>query len=503
MTTRVTRTVLALLTVAAVTTASSAAAVHARDTSVAAPAAATCKGSGKLALVARVRSVAGGLEVRQQSQGKWRKARAKTPIHQGELARSGKGQRAAIGLCDGATLYLNQQTEVAFTAKLVAQAKRGEVDEVLPTGLRDIIQTRLARTQAVGDAPANVDVRIVQKQNIVTAARGTVHVTTKQGSIQVGVNQETTVAPRQAPTAPVTVNAASIVSWTAPLRPPPSWSVLAQGDDLKSSAGIALDGAGNVYVTTGNHQILKLSPKGTVLARWGSEGSGPGQFEWNTADTFPGITMDTRGNIYVADTRNHRIQKLSPTGTPLAQWGDFGDLPGQLNNPEGLALDTQGDIHVVDSGNQRLQELSPTGQPVAQMGSYGSDPGQFDFPTGIAIDSQGNLYVTDWGNSRIEKLSGTGTPLAQWGSPGSNPGQFHFPIGIALDAQGDIYVADAYRIQAFSPTGQLLKVWGKEGTGPGEFDSAYGIALDRSGNIYAVDKGNNRIEKLSDPGIID
>jgi serine/threonine protein kinase/sugar lactone lactonase YvrE len=224
---------------------------------------------------------------------------------------------------------------------------------------------------------------------------------------------------------------------------------------------------------------------------------------WQIFATVPGspsdVALDARGNVYVTDFVNDRIQRLSPTGQPLAQWGEEGSRPGQFDGPSGIALDAQGNLYVADSVNSRIQKLSPTGQTLAEWGEEGLGPGQFHTPSGIALDAHGNVYVTDLGNNRIQKLSPTGQMLAEWGEKGAGPGQFDGPSGIAIDAQGNLYVADSEnnRIQKLSPAGQPLAQWGGSGTGPGRFDGPGGLAVDAQGNIYVADIGNDRIQKLS------
>ncbi len=114
------------------------------------------------------------------------------------------------------------------------------------------------------------------------------------------------------------------------------WGSLPAGDrQFKMPSGVAADASGNVYVAdTGNHRIQKFSPDGTFIAKWGSLGSGDGQFNWPT-----GIAIDGPGNIYVADAGNHRLQKFSPDGTFIAKWGSLGTGNGQFNGPSGVTVD--------------------------------------------------------------------------------------------------------------------------------------------------------------------
>jgi tripartite motif-containing protein 71 len=227
-----------------------------------------------------------------------------------------------------------------------------------------------------------------------------------------------------------------------------------------------------------------------------------------------GIALDGHGNLYLAEFDDDRIYEYSSSGKPLAQWGEHGSGPGQLDSPDKLALDVQGNLYVTEvgsqslAGNSRIQKFSPTGMPLAQWGTFGSAPGQFNTPVGIAVDQQGDIYVADAGNHRIQKLSSLGQPLAQWHTVGSGTGEStEIGYDLALDGSGNVYVSEPHpfsegndRIQKFSPAGQLLATWGGSGAGLGQFSQPTGLAVDSKGNIFVVDSGNFRIQELSSIG---
>ncbi len=177
---------------------------------------------------------------------------------------------------------------------------------------------------------------------------------------------------------------------------------------LGSYYRMVIDQFGSFYATSGS-LVMKIGPDGKELGRWGSAGSGPGQFR-----TPLGIALDGQGHLYVADSDNNRIQKLSVNGgRPVAQFGTKGTGPGQFNGPADIAIDQQGNMYVADTDNHRIQKLSPTGQFLQQWGNTGKfgtevlsgdQPGHFRSPHGLALDSRGNLYVADTGNHRIQKL---------------------------------------------------------------------------------------------------
>jgi DNA-binding beta-propeller fold protein YncE len=214
---------------------------------------------------------------------------------------------------------------------------------------------------------------------------------------------------------------------------------------------LAVDGSGNVYVVEQiNHRVQKFDNLGNHITMWGSQGTGTTQFD------FPvGIAADGSGNVYVADQGNHRIQKFSSTGTFVTAWGkpggSFGSGDGEFNLPSGVAVDAGGNVYVADSQNHRIQKFGPTGTFLAKVGTQGTADGQLNFPWGVAVDASGNIYVAESDNNRCQKFDATMTFVAKWGSLGSGDGQFKDPQGIAVNGSGDIYVADTdnSRIQQF------------------------------------------------------
>ena len=264
---------------------------------------------------------------------------------------------------------------------------------------------------------------------------------------------------------------------------------------FSSPHAVALDPQGNMYVAdTLNNRLQKLSPAGDSVAQWGTTGQEAGDFR-----SPRGLTIDASGQVLVADTLNHRIQRLSAEGQPLAHWGEQGAKPGQFRSPSGVAVDSKGSIYVADTGNHRIQKFSTDGELLAMWGSNGDGPGEFRAPVGITLDDAGWVYITDSGNHRVQKLTPNGEPSGQWGEEGAEPGQFRNPSGIALDGRGRIYVADTWnnRIQELSPEGEPLSQWGLQVAGQqGQFSDPYGVAVDERNHVFVADTGNHRIHKL-------
>lgn len=277
------------------------------------------------------------------------------------------------------------------------------------------------------------------------------------------------------------------------------WGSYGSGDgQFDSPSGLTLDSSGNVYVVDGgNGRIQKFTSNGEFLTKWGGYGSGDKEF-----DTPTGIAIDSSGNVYVADTYNHRIQKFTSNGEFVTRWGSSGSGDGQFGWPNGVAVGSNGNVYVADTGNDRIQKFTSSGQFITQWGGSGNGNGQLNHPCGIVVDSSGDVYVADSENHRVQKFTTNGQPVTQWGSPGDGDGQFACALGITVDSNGNVYVADVCdnRIQKFTSIGQFVTRWKSEGNGNGQFFLPKGIGVDRSGNVYVADTNNNRIQKFTSNG---
>ncbi len=212
------------------------------------------------------------------------------------------------------------------------------------------------------------------------------------------------------------------------------------------------------------------------------------------------------GDLYVADQFSHVVQRFSPSGRFLGQWGSYGSGPGQFGAVDGLAVDARGEVYVLDSTHARVERFTASGRLLGEWGRPGSALGEFDFGPGSGPDKPpgggiavggGYVYVSDSASNRIVRFRLDGSHPVLWGRPGSGPGEFSSPRGLAV-AGGVVYVADEgnHRIQALSLSGRPLYAEGTFGKEPGQFVNPFGVAV-HGGRVYAVDDNNNRIVVLS------
>jgi sugar lactone lactonase YvrE len=319
-------------------------------------------------------------------------------------------------------------------------------------------------------------------------------------------------------------------------------------------ADVALDAAGNVYVAdAGNHTVRKITPAGVVTTLAGqagvsgsSDGTGSARFNHPT-----GIAVDSAGNVYVADTGNNAIRKVSSTGVVTTLAADLGSpihvvspspLQGGLvvyfgagidsgtgnryasseflNGPSGIAVDTAGNLYVANTLSHTVRKIDSTGVVTTIAGTAGTSglvdgtasAARFQGPQGLVLDSSGNLYVADTNNNAIRKLAlasgAVSTVAGQTGVIGNADGpgvlaQFNFPCGIGIDATGNLYVADTdnHTLRKIAPSGAVSTLAGLAGIsgspdGAGtaaRFNYPTGVAANSAGDVYLADTNNQTI----------
>ena len=269
----------------------------------------------------------------------------------------------------------------------------------------------------------------------------------------------------------------------------------------------------------------------TLAGQAGSLGSAEGSGVAARFENPYGTACDAAGNLYVADTGNSTIRKITPVGQVTTLAGSYGSADGtgtaaRFNNPCGVACDTDATLYVTDVGNFTIRKITSAGKVTTlagKAGSQGSADGsgaaaRFYLSFGIACDAAGNVYVADTYNCTIRKITSTGkvTTLAGIaGSQGSTDGtgaaaSFFRPAGIACDTAGNLYVADTWNntIPKITPAGEVSTLAGKAGP-PGSADGSGaaarfvhpgGIACDAAGNLYVADTLNFTIRKITPVG---
>ena len=302
----------------------------------------------------------------------------------------------------------------------------------------------------------------------------------------------------------------------------------------------ALDSQGSLFLADQpNHRIRKISRDGiiTTVAGNGTTGySGDGAPGIKAQlDTPWGVATDARGNLFIADSHNHRIRKLATDGTittfagtgTQGYSGDGGAAAGaKLAVPSGVAVDAQGNVFIADTANHRVRRVSPDGiiRTVAGNGTAGisgdgsvATSAQVNYPQGLAVDGRGNLFIAEPFDHRVRKLSPDGTMVTAAGT-----GDFGYsgdggmatravlnnPSSVAVDSQGNLFIADTYnnRIREVGPDGIITTVAGRETCchsgdgGPAtsaELDGPLGIATDAQGNLYVAEGSAIRLLQVS------
>ncbi len=234
--------------------------------------------------------------------------------------------------------------------------------------------------------------------------------------------------------------------------------------------GVAIDATGNIVVAdTGNSTLRRISPGGVVTTWAGKVGSTGSVNGVGTAATFNhphGLALDQAGVLYVADTGNQLIRRVAPDGTVATLAGTAGTVgstdgsgvAAQFDGPVGLAVDSNGNVYVTDSLNSTLRKISPTGVVTTLAGQAGvrgyadgtTTSAQFNNPEGLAIDPLGNLYVADTNNHAVRMVTPAGVVTTLAGSPtrqGATDGpvasaSLDQPVALVVTDVGSVWVVD-------------------------------------------------------------
>jgi uncharacterized protein (TIGR03437 family) len=318
----------------------------------------------------------------------------------------------------------------------------------------------------------------------------------------------------------------------------------AGGPAVNASLGpvraLAADPAGNVYIAdSGNRMVLKVDPAGIVSVvagngLWWFSGDGGPAINASFTGSLHGMALDAAGNLYVSDSSNQRIRRISPAGivdtvagNGVAGYsGDGGPArQAQLNFPAGLAVDAAGNLYIADRSNHRVRQVAPDGTITTIAGTgvagFGGDGGdarsaQLNGPMAVAVDALGNIFISDQNNNRVRRIivGGTISTAAGTGSPSSSgdgrPGPeaaINAPYGLVFDAAGRLYIAEPNGHRVRRLAGGIITT--VAGTGVSDFSGDGGpaiaatlsqpaaVAVDAAGNLLIGEHQNMRVRRVA------
>lgn len=303
--------------------------------------------------------------------------------------------------------------------------------------------------------------------------------------------------------------------------------------------GIAAGTLGTAYVVDA-HTVFRIGPDGTTtILAGGPRALGGTNYIGGSDDGMTagfsfavGAGVDAAGVVYVADTENHLIRKITPDGmtsTVAGKAGEWASNDGKgrsarFQNPTGVAVDATGNLYVADRDNHTIRKITPKGQ-VSTLAGRADSPGsadgrgrdaRFNNPTGIAVDAAGNVYVADCLNHTIRKITPAGVVSTLAGRAGSNGNErstrFASPEGVAVDAAGTLYVVDNYThaIHTISASGIIAPLAGLAGSagsadGAGtaaRFEEPTAVTVDATGTAYVIDSENRTVRKITPKGVV-
>jgi len=209
------------------------------------------------------------------------------------------------------------------------------------------------------------------------------------------------------------------------------------------------------------------------------------------------IALDGAGQIYVSDSVRSRIFVFNSEGKFLRTIGSLSKTESIFKRCTGIAIDQKRErLYVVDTVAMKVIVLGLDGKVIQRIGERGLDPGKFNFPTQIAVAPDSTFWVVDSLNFRVQHFDSEGKVINGFGRLGDGLGEFDKAKGISLDSHGNLYIVDSYRdrVQVYTPEGRFLFFFGHTGPAEGQFYLPTGIAVDNQDRIYVADSYNRRVE---------
>ncbi len=302
---------------------------------------------------------------------------------------------------------------------------------------------------------------------------------------------------------------------------------------------VAFDSSGNLYIADrNNHRVRKITSDGIISTFAGTTSagfSGDGGAATSAQLSHPnGVTFDGSGNLYIADSGNNCVRKVTPSGiisTFAGTCGSSGNSADNglatsalLNTPLSVAFDNSGNLYIADYSNHRVRKVTSSGTISTFAGTTGGFSGdggaatsaQLNTPSGVAVDSSGNLYIGDQYNHRVRKVAldgiistfaGTTTGGFSGDGGAATNAQLRNPTGVVFDSSGNLYIADTanHSVRKITPAGTISTVTGTGAAGfngngiaatSAQLNYPYGVGVDGSGGLYITDNLNRRIRKI-------
>jgi DNA-binding beta-propeller fold protein YncE len=261
--------------------------------------------------------------------------------------------------------------------------------------------------------------------------------------------------------------------------------------ELRKPYGITTDTHGRIYTAdTELKMVFVVDPVARTVERRQGSSRAPLMLP-------VGVAVDAQDRLFVSDADLHAVVCFSPSGETIARFGT-----GQLGRPGGIAIDRQRNrLYVADAKENRIAAFDTA--TFNLLGYYGGpgkpgkkEDGTFFGPTNVAVDRQGTIYVADTLNCRVQILDANGKFVRSFGTQGDRAGEFIRPKGIAVDSEGHVYVADAEfnNFQILTSQGQPLLAVGSLGTDPGQFALIAGIHVDAENRVFTTEMFHGRIQ---------